>query len=414
MGLALVVTALAWTRLTPTTSGTLWAEDGRIFLQDAVHAAPGTTWLQGYDGYLHLVPRVVADLVSLLPAATWAVAMSAASCLIVGVGAGLVLVLTADVTSSVAARYALALLAVLVPTLPVEVLGNVANGHWFGLWALLWLLLYRPRTWAGAVGLAALTLVIALTDVQVVLLAPLALWRWREPKNLAIRLALLAGVAAQAVTLALTPRHPSGSFPGLRNVVEGYVGDVVMPWFVGTSSGTGDAASATLTTLGATAAVLVVPFVIASVLLWRAGGRLRRVLAVALPAGSLLVWIVAIAINGVPAVLVEPDGTEVVLLRYTVMASLLLAAPLVLAAGSRLPRGRAARVVAAAVAVPLVVAVVLSWRPVATTRAPGPLWAPQVADAAVRCDEQATREQVLLLAPPGWTITVPCSLLATP
>jgi hypothetical protein len=45
---------------------TIWAEDGAIFLSDAL-TAPGGSLFEVYGGYVHPVPRIVAAVASWLP-----------------------------------------------------------------------------------------------------------------------------------------------------------------------------------------------------------------------------------------------------------------------------------------------------------------------------------------------------------
>ena len=58
--IALAGTVLAFFRVPPVSAGTIWAEDGRVFLQEYLEQGPGL--LAPYDGYLHFLPRlIVAD-----------------------------------------------------------------------------------------------------------------------------------------------------------------------------------------------------------------------------------------------------------------------------------------------------------------------------------------------------------------
>ena len=62
---------------------TLWAEDGRNFIQDAVNHGPLASLAIPYAGYLHTIPRLIAAVtVSFVPVPQWADAMTAGSCLV--------------------------------------------------------------------------------------------------------------------------------------------------------------------------------------------------------------------------------------------------------------------------------------------------------------------------------------------
>src|SRR5437660_10035798 len=54
----------------------LWAEDGALFLRDSLTRRFGTNLVTPYGRYLHVVPRLVAWLMSVLPLA-WAPIVSA-------------------------------------------------------------------------------------------------------------------------------------------------------------------------------------------------------------------------------------------------------------------------------------------------------------------------------------------------
>ena len=69
-------------------------------------------------------------------------------------------------------RATLASAVVLVPAAPIEVLGNAANLHSYCLWLVPWLLLARPASRRGSVGLGAVGLAIALSEIQTALFAP--------------------------------------------------------------------------------------------------------------------------------------------------------------------------------------------------------------------------------------------------
>ena len=56
------LTLAAWLRLPGLTRGTLWAEDGGVFLRQALGRPFLTGILDPYDGYLHLLPRGLAHL----------------------------------------------------------------------------------------------------------------------------------------------------------------------------------------------------------------------------------------------------------------------------------------------------------------------------------------------------------------
>ncbi len=54
---------LAWTRLPGTSRATFWAEDAEIFSARALGEVPTPAWIfTPYDGYVHAVPQLAADV----------------------------------------------------------------------------------------------------------------------------------------------------------------------------------------------------------------------------------------------------------------------------------------------------------------------------------------------------------------
>lgn len=293
-----VAAVVAWARLTPTTRGTLWAEDGRVFLQDAVHAPAFSTVLRPYDGYLHVVPRFVASVVAAaVPAAWWAVTICALACAIAGAVAAGVLVLSRTSGLAPAARLVAATATVLAPALPLEVLGNLANLHWFFLWLAPWLVLHVPSRRRSVWPLALLALVVALSEVQALYVVPLLLVRRRERRLWPIRGALLLGLVAQAVAVLTTTRSaPVGALPEPAAVVVGYLVNACMTVWVG-----GPGAITRLVSWAGwgVTALFGLPLVLAVVTTWRGSPR-RRWLVLGGLVASGLVWTVAFVLNRPP------------------------------------------------------------------------------------------------------------------
>jgi hypothetical protein len=398
---------LAWLRLTTVTRDVVWAEDGAVFLRDGVDRGPIGGALEPYAGYLHLVPRVVAGLVvDLVPATWWATALAATSCLAVGAAAALVHRCAHDLVASRVARVALAALTVAVPTLPLEVLGNLANLHWLALWTLPWLLVARPRGRVDQGVLAAATLVATLTEVQSVLLAPLLAWRWRDAHRLPTRIAYCLGVAAQLVTLVTADRPGNGGpAPGADATLRAFGHDVLMTLWLGTGALLRDA-HAGLGLLPAAAVALVVGA--AAVVVLVRGDALQRAWAVGAPVLALVLWVVAVRLN-TPTLFVPGQGW--VLLRYAVVPSMLVASVVVLGV-ALVPARPRWRVPALLVVAPALVVAVLVWRPPDGTTPEGPRWSTQARDAHRACvTDPAQGSTVLALAPARWYVRLPCEAL---
>lgn len=411
MVVALVAASVAWLRLPPVARATMWAEDGRVFLWDALFAPSWSTLMRPYDGYYHLLPRAGAEAVSLtMEPAGYALAIASLGCLAAGATAGLVYVLSQAVTENRLLRLAFAAVTVLVPTLPLEVLGNLANLHWFVLWLTPWMLLYRPRTWPGSLGLGALAVVGALTEIQVAFFLPLFLWRWREGRRWPVRFGLLLGLAVQA--FADSPRAPvTAPVPHAEDVVGGYLVNTVLSLWIGPAR--------TITTvvvdLGwGIAVIALLPSLAALLIVLRRGAPVQRVAAITFPVASVLVWGAAILVNRTQFGYTRPDpdsGTVFAILRYSPVPSMFLLAGLLLAL-TAVPRTRTARIVAVVCALPLVYVTVTGFVPGSTSRTDGPVWTSELDDARRTCLADPTQQfQEFDIAPPGWVARVPCDAL---
>ena len=211
--LAVLASAAAWFRLPPTTQQTVWAEDGTIFLNDAISGDPAAHLFAGYAGYLQLLPRLIADVViRTVDIADAGVVINLVSCAVVGLGASLVYWCARDVIGARPLRLVLCSITVLAPLAPIELLGNAANLHWFFIWITLWILLYRPRTRTGAWILAIVTLIGAMSEIQLLVLVPLLLVNVRGHNVWPPRIGLAVGLVAQIITTLLSPRvaHAGG------------------------------------------------------------------------------------------------------------------------------------------------------------------------------------------------------------
>jgi hypothetical protein len=418
-GLALVWALVAWLRMTPATHGTIWAEDGRNFLADASEFGPVRALLIPYAGYMHLLPRSIAGVVSLLPVSWWAQAITALSCLVTGLIALVVYCVTWRLPIAPWSRLLLASVTVLVPTLVAEVVGNAANMYTFALWCAFWLFLWRPSRWASAVVGGVIALLVCGTAIQFLALVPLLVFRWTRYR-IPIAAGAAVGLALQAWGYTHSVRDSKPSWPLLGTINDGFLHEVAMgSWLESAHAG-----ALIIVALGWIATVVcLLPFIIAAALLWRAGGdrALARVLTVALLAGSYVFWSAFVALNTLavdyanasPAALVQLAFT----VRYAVFPSMLLWALLVVAIGWI--RGPAeqrwwprVRVIVAAV---LLLCAAVNFVGLGTMyRARGPEWSTELRKAEAKCaSEDPSASVAIPIAPMSapWTITLSCRVV---
>ncbi|WP_144714086.1 hypothetical protein [Curtobacterium pusillum] len=436
VAVAIGTALLIWWRLGPVTRGTVWAEDGGVFLRDRIALGPVDSLLHPYAGYLHLVPRLLVDVAWAAPVADYARVMSTGACVVVGVVAAAVFVLARDFVPAWPLRLLLALVPALLPLTPYEIGGNAANLHWFLLLAAPWCFAYRSRTWWGSAAVAVLTAFVVLTELQTVVFLPLLLVAWLPlrdaagaptwPRALPVTVVALAGGTAQVVAAVTDARISQPGSPAFADVVAGWV---LQPFAGAWDRDVGAAVrlvvahgwAAVLVPLVAVALVVVGALVVGS---WRS-----RWMVVALAAGSGGVWWAALLANGgaaqdwshpVAALAAVPPQ------RYAAASGLLLTAAVVVAAsvlvgwrgsagpaGARGRTGGAVRVVGVAAGwclVTLVVAAAVgNAGPGPTRRSDGPVWAAQLPAAVAACDGDRSRVVDVRTAP--WSAQVPCSRL---
>lgn len=403
VAVGVLVTVVAWLRLTPVARETVWAEDGTIFLAQASSHGLTSTLFAAYAGYLHSVPRLAAEVVAtFVPTPGWAYGVTVASCVLTGAVAAGVVLLARDVVTSLPARVALGLAAAVAPLLPLEVLGNLANIHWLLLWLAPWLLLARGggrvRQWV----LGLLAFLVATTEVQAAVFAPLLLWRPRERGALPRLVLFAGGLALQAHAVLTTPRPTNGGVrPDSGELVLSWLHVVVLPWFLGTGRAL-VRASGTRGTLLALAMVALV--VLAVVVTLRRGTRLQSVVVVAAPLTGALLWVVAVVLNTPPTR--NPDGSFAAL-RYGYVPSLLVLTPVVIGL-TLLPWVRVRRAAAALLTVVVVTVLVLNPAPL-SARGWGPLWDDQARVAGEPCDAVSPPPAVdVPIGPFGWFARIPC------
>jgi hypothetical protein len=419
--IAVVATLLSLVRLPTPAIGTLWAEDGGIFVNDVIKNPGLRNVFAPYQGYLHVVPRGIAwVVVKAVPVEGWAVAVTVAACLIVGLVAVLVFHCSSELSKSVWVRLGFAAVPVLVASGPEEALGTLANLHWYFLYLAPWLLLKRPRTTVEITVLTVAALLVGLTEIQAAMFVPMFVYRLRDVKLWGPRLALLAGVGAQVFTTLAFPRHSPDALPPKWL-------SVFYAWFVeGPSAvvfGTAGQVSRVVIRFGwVPVAFAAAIFVGAVFIIFIRGGSRDRVAAGAFFGGSVVAACSAVALNFTDyfdyAGFDQVGWGRVHLGRYAVVPSMFLLAlfPLV---GEVL--GRAARVEllrrtarTATVSVAAVLMLVYFF-PVSVGREFGPVWRDGVDQGQTACQTPGGGPtSIIPIAPTGWLykgVTVPCGLL---
>lgn len=191
----------------------VWQEDGAIFLTDALDESFPETLVSPYNGYLHVIARLIAGITVLFPIDAAALLLSLGSAIVVTLVAFYVYFASQRVFATRWASLLAGLVVVLLPAAGYETNANVANLHWYLIYALFWVLMSPPRTKGETWVAAIVTALAVLSDPLTVILLPLLVLRLREDRS---RAALVVPVV-YAVTLAVQLALGVLSDPGARN-----------------------------------------------------------------------------------------------------------------------------------------------------------------------------------------------------
>ncbi|MFZ7089067.1 hypothetical protein [Curtobacterium sp. RRHDQ10] len=430
LAVGVAATVLGWFRLPAITRDTLWAEDSRLFLQERVVLGPWATLLHPYDGYQHLVPRVLTDVaVAVAPIDRYATTVTLLALAAVGVTAAATFAFSGGMLRTRTARIAVSLVPVLLPIVATEALGNFANLHWFALWLAPFLLLHRPATRTRAVLQAVLMAFVTMTEIQTVVFLPLLLVVVRRRRAWPVGIVALVGLAVQFATFLSSPRVRSDapSFV-LDDAVRGFFAEPSLSVWVHEGRRAARLLEAHGTGL---LAVAFAPFVVALAVTVAARWGARSLLAVTLASGAVVIWFVDLAVNPNELVAFGADGWGVLgtfgFVRYALVPSMFLVALVVVAAdrllrgpdraGGRSARRRsatAARVVARVVGgvslVALAGVLASAYHPAYTARSDGPDWHGSVRTAERTCASEPPTARVLIEgAPTRWGVRLACA-----
>lgn len=427
---------------------TVLAEDGGIFLTDALQGSGAEVLLQPYQGYLHVVPRLLAAVAAALPLSAAAVVLSGGAALVVCLVCLWTWVASRGVLQTRWARGLLVALLLLLPAAGFEAQASINNLHWYLDFACFWVFVASLRTPGLASAGAAVAAAAALSDPLVGLFLPLAVlrglhalglrpsltsprtWRTRAPQPWALLAPVVFAVALLVqVLLGVAGRAPEpfvatdltdlpGTY-GLRVAGSLLVGDrFLRVLFAG--GGLVFAYACLALAAAAVAAALV-----------QSRGRTRALVAVAV-AYSIGWLAVPLLLRGTSIYLDQSDPT---LLggRYMINPVLLLAVALLAWFDDRAGRPGGAPLLRTAVTGWLAVVLAASFA-MPSIRQAGPSWRDALATATQRCaitggdagtsadnlwGTVATPGQAVVPVAPGgprppWNVVVDCAALTLP
>jgi hypothetical protein len=377
---------------------TVWAEDGQIFLTDAVNQPLPEALTTSYAGYFHTGPRLLAELAAASPAG-WAPAVLAGSAAVVTAAlAVLVYVASAGHLTSRLARVAAAAVVVIPPLAQQDVPNSIANLHWPALYALFWVLLWSPAGWPGRAVAVVATGLVATSDILVLALLPLALTRVlvrRDRYSAVLATVFASGVGLQLLGLLTGASDRATELDPVRAGV-GYLLRAVPGALFGSRGLGPDHTSIRWLALAGLAWLLVAAAVLAAA---RGLTRPAWTLAAVAAVHSVALYLLPVLLSGV--------ATE----RYAVAPAMLVVVALL----ALLPPG-AGRPGRAGVALVALLAVVCAVNlRVPNLRAEGPAWSGELDRARQVCAEATTGAATSVRLPPVnalWYADLPCTYLA--
>lgn len=274
----------------------LWAEDHRIFLPQALEYSPWSTLVKPYDGYVELLPRLVADVVARLPILAAGAGFAIAGALVCSGVAVFAFHASSGHIRRPELRVLLAVSVLLLPTALVEIANNTVNTPWYLCYGVFWALLWRPRGRVGMLAAACVCFAAASTLVLVALFAPLVAARMialPRARQHAATLGLLAGglVQVPALLTVSTYHQPTTAAKAFAFLGRG----VILPTVAGHHL-----AELLWGALGLGGATLVAVCIAAAVVAWMLVQGDRRVRAFVLAALviALLLCLVPVLIHG--------------------------------------------------------------------------------------------------------------------
>jgi len=425
----------------PGALNTIWIEDARVFLDQALHESVMTTLTTQWDGYYNVLPRAFAAIAVLFPI-RWAPAVMSTFAAMQYAMYGLIAYVASG--PHLRSRWLRLLIAVPVCLIPLgytEANNDLATVQFVALYGTFWLLLWIPSTRAGRVVSPVVMLGVTLTSILPVVFAPLALARVladRSKNTLFLLSFYVVGLVTQySVELRGLSNRPTGWYTSPLWVLRKYVSRVVPRALFGEKALGGGGVNINgmptplhiasqalhLELIGAAWLVVVAVIVIALVRLTEPHWPL------AITAGlfSVLIFLGEIVNN-----------LQIVQPRYVIAPALLLYLALVAmlrprgvmeaaAAGAvtdpagqpdHAPQRRAAAVDRAAAWYPvavfaalLAIAVGLNYR-VTNARSQSPAWSTVVSRAQASCGRPGVTDYVY--SRDWWTVDIPCSRVSPP
>lgn len=395
---------------------TLWAEDGAIYLEGALTDGFFGAITSEYNGYLVLVPRLIAEVGSAFPLRDAPAAMAIVSAFFVALCGLAVWHASAGLIASRLLRGVLAGLTVLTAVGGTETIVSAANVPWFMLVASFWLLLWRPRTYLGAGLAAAFVAATALSSPGTLFFLPLALLRAlcvRDGRDLTIVGAYFAANLVQGI-VTVRSEYEQVDPVWTADIWDVFVQRVVDGTVFGLRLGGELWAIGGWAFLIALTVALVVGLGLG---LWRTSPGVRYLAALAIPI-ALVAFVFSVYQRAVGTPMLWPPDTWGEAAGRYAMVPVMLLLSVILAMVDRSWRGREWGDRRTWLGLGLTALILLSGLvslPARNVEARGtPPWSASVDKAERTCGTGAEEAAIFDISPPGFAFALPCSNVPTP
>ncbi|HEU5252395.1 MAG TPA: hypothetical protein VFU16_03590 [Solirubrobacterales bacterium] len=388
---------------------TIWAEDGPIYLGGALGQGFFDAIFSPYAGYLVLVPRLIAEVATLVPLEQAPAAISILSALLAALSALAVWHGCGGHVRNPYLRGGLALALLLVASAGEETLLSAAYVPWYMLIGTFWLLFWHPRTQAGAVLGGLFMLATGLSTPGVWFFMPVALLRAATVRN--GRDATLVGsfMLGAVVQVPVLLAQEQGESLWTSHIWTAYLQRVLDAGLLGQDLG-GELWEA----FGWGFLIVLLAAAVGGLVwaLWRSRPSARWFGAIAVLA-SLAIFVFSVYQRSVGLnIFWSPDSSGGVAGRYVLVPALLLvSAVVVFVDGAVRDRPRPTGFswpVGVTLAV-IVLAVVTSYDMRLPGFREGPYWEDALRTAANKCVSQGEEGAGIETAPPPFGVTVSCT-----
>lgn len=392
--------------------GVVWAEDGPIFLQTAYAQSLPAALLDPYAGYAHVTPRVIAELLTLLPVPWQGVGIVVVCSLVTG---ALALMAYHVVAAHGRRRYAAVVAALVLAGVPVgpEILDSLANLQWFLLPVGCLVPLWDPAAARGRVASVVVLVALAASCPFGVVAVAVAGLVWLVDRSR--RALVLAASGALAAVVQLTVMAAAPAREGLEptaaalELASGWLRRALADGFLGVARHDGNPSPSV--TAGVVLALVVLVLVI-SLALGAARQRLAPTFAapvVLLGASALTLALPVVATGTTTGYPLFPGRYYVAPAVLAVIAVAMMAESAWAPSPMR-PVTALARLVSVGLGVALVTGLATSWwLPESFGRHEGPRWSEEVDRAVVQCAETGDDHVPVAIAPQGWSVEIPCA-----